>query len=301
MRIEQLYYLIELSKTGSISRVANRNYISHQGISKSLLQLESEYGVQLFNRTSKGINLTPTGDEFVKCAQEIIERVEKLNKFKPKQLPPQPSLKGSISISVINLINKTTMPKIAADFCKRHPQVNLQIIEKNPLEIINDVENSTADLGLLTNINGSWDISAHISSRINQLTFEILSEERLLILVGKTHHLAAKKVLSIKEIMKQPFTIFEYAIFFNSYFASHGNLKIIHKANTLEITCKLISEGITIGYGAETLLDYPLMINGLVSIPIKENPKIITGFLLPKNKIQSPIVREFINVLKTYY
>ena len=65
MDLKDFQYLIALADEGSVSKAADRLYMSQSSLSQSLQQCESELGVKLFLRTSKGIHPTANGEVFI--------------------------------------------------------------------------------------------------------------------------------------------------------------------------------------------------------------------------------------------
>lgn len=82
MQFSQLRYVIEIQKTGSISKAAQNLFLSQPNLSRSIKNLEEELGYELLSRGSSGVSFTPAGIEFVKSARSILKQVEQL-----KQLP----------------------------------------------------------------------------------------------------------------------------------------------------------------------------------------------------------------------
>lgn len=74
----QLQYAIMLAETLSFSQLAEKLEISQPALSKQILHLEEELGLQLFDRTTNPISLTPAGGHFVREAQKLIYREEQL-------------------------------------------------------------------------------------------------------------------------------------------------------------------------------------------------------------------------------
>ncbi len=62
MRTEHLKYFLNLVETGSITQTSKELYTTHQNVSKIIRQLEEDLGTTLFIRTTKGIELTATGN-----------------------------------------------------------------------------------------------------------------------------------------------------------------------------------------------------------------------------------------------
>ena len=78
MTIQQLKYIIKIVECGSITEAARQLYISQPSLSAALKELESEFGIELFYRTAKGISLTAEGTEFLSYARQVIEQTQLL-------------------------------------------------------------------------------------------------------------------------------------------------------------------------------------------------------------------------------
>ena len=69
MTLKQILYVRAVSKAGSIGKAAEALFISQSSLSESIQNLEREYDMVLFERTSRGISLTRQGEEFLKDTQ----------------------------------------------------------------------------------------------------------------------------------------------------------------------------------------------------------------------------------------
>lgn len=76
MTLTQLKYIIAIADTGSMNKAAKRLFVSQPSLSESVRDLESELGVQLFTRTSKGVVPTSDGEEFLGYARQVIEQTD---------------------------------------------------------------------------------------------------------------------------------------------------------------------------------------------------------------------------------
>lgn len=72
MRLEQLQYFLEISKTGSIRKAADNLFISSPALSTALQNLEKELGFPLFKRQHSGVVLTSYGKKALAITQQII-------------------------------------------------------------------------------------------------------------------------------------------------------------------------------------------------------------------------------------
>ncbi|HZG71816.1 MAG TPA: LysR family transcriptional regulator, partial [Chondromyces sp.] len=78
MTLQQLKYVIEVARSRSINKAAQRLFISQPSLSNALKELEEEIGITIFLRTNKGILITPEGSEFLGYARQVVEQAELL-------------------------------------------------------------------------------------------------------------------------------------------------------------------------------------------------------------------------------
>ena len=81
MNILHLKYAVEISKTKSISRAAQNLYMGQPNLSRAIKELEESLGITIFRRTSKGITVTPEGEEFLQYAKPIISQVDAIEEL----------------------------------------------------------------------------------------------------------------------------------------------------------------------------------------------------------------------------
>ncbi|MDE6132297.1 MAG: LysR family transcriptional regulator [Oscillospiraceae bacterium] len=85
MNLMHLKYLVEVEKTGSITKAASSLFMGQPNLSKAIKEVENEVGAPIFKRISKGVEPTEKGVEFLKCAKAIIQQMDKMeNLFKPE-------------------------------------------------------------------------------------------------------------------------------------------------------------------------------------------------------------------------
>ncbi len=73
MKFEHIQLFMQVVEIGSISQAAKQGYITQQGLSQALKQLESELGIALFHRSNKGMELTQEGKKFYTCSQRMMQ------------------------------------------------------------------------------------------------------------------------------------------------------------------------------------------------------------------------------------
>ena len=65
LNLQQLRYVAEVERVGSISRAAKNLYMGQPNLSKAIKELESEIRVTIFKRTARGVEPTPMGEQFL--------------------------------------------------------------------------------------------------------------------------------------------------------------------------------------------------------------------------------------------
>ena len=78
MNITELRYLVAIMKWGSVSAAAKQLYAAQPNVSKALKNLEEEYGVRIFERSSTGMIPTEQGKRFIAQAQRVLQQVDEL-------------------------------------------------------------------------------------------------------------------------------------------------------------------------------------------------------------------------------
>ena len=78
MNITELRYLVAIMKWGSVSAAAKQLYAAQPNVSKALKNLEEEYGLRIFERSSTGMIPTEQGKRFIAQAQRVLQQVRRL-------------------------------------------------------------------------------------------------------------------------------------------------------------------------------------------------------------------------------
>lgn len=96
MNILHMKYAVEVAKAGSLSKASEVLLIAAPNISRSIKELESDLGITIFDRSAKGMGLTPEGEEFIGYAKGILSQIEQVENMYKSGSPK----KQKFSISV---------------------------------------------------------------------------------------------------------------------------------------------------------------------------------------------------------
>ena len=78
MNILHLKYAVEVARVGSLSQAAQNLILAQPNLSRSIKELEADVGIKIFERSTKGMLLTPEGEEFIGHAKEILTHIEQV-------------------------------------------------------------------------------------------------------------------------------------------------------------------------------------------------------------------------------
>lgn len=78
MTLQQLHYIIGVSESGSFNKAAENLYVSQPSLTSAIKEVEKEFNISIFKRSSKGISLTQDGKEFIQYARQIYAQYENL-------------------------------------------------------------------------------------------------------------------------------------------------------------------------------------------------------------------------------
>ena len=79
MNITELRYLVAIMQWGSVSAAAKQLYAAQPNVSKALKNLEEEYGIRIFERSSTGMIPTEQGRHFIRQAERVLDEVDRLD------------------------------------------------------------------------------------------------------------------------------------------------------------------------------------------------------------------------------
>lgn len=147
--MEQYYNFYMVAEYGSISKAAERLYVSQPAVTKSIKNLEGNLGVILFHRTSKGVTLTGEGKilyEHVKLAFTEIRQGEKLiKKLKDKSL-------GVVRIGISNTLCKYYFMPYLKKFHELYPNIKIEITNRVTLETLEHLEKGLLDCAIVSRL-----------------------------------------------------------------------------------------------------------------------------------------------------
>jgi LysR family transcriptional regulator, transcriptional activator of the cysJI operon len=184
-----------VSQNQSFSKAAHELYMTQSAVSQAISKLENELDIQLFNRTSRGVELTTEGSllsEHVKSALGMIQVAEdKLSEFKTLQT-------GQLRIGVGDTISRYFLLPYLETFHQAYPGINLNILNRTTSEIINLIKSGKVDVGI-----------CNLPVQDDQLQVIPCKEIQDTFVCGEKYKNITEKPISLETLMQLPLIFLE--------------------------------------------------------------------------------------------
>ena len=297
MQLQQMKYLIAAAEHGSFRAAAQSLYISQSSVSVAIKDLEQELGVTVFERTSRGISLTPEGAEVVERSRAIVEQLDAIESLyargRAKTSPVE------VERLAVSSQHYTLVVDAFGDFAATHadkPCV-LSLFESYTNEIIRDVQEGRSDLGVvyLSNYNDRTIRRALAAANL-VFTSLYIAQPHIIVRVG--HPLAAQRVVSLGDLEEYPRFEHDGGLESSSYFAeeplaatpSARRIVVSDNGTLSSLLCR--TNGYALGTGA--FIDEG---RRFASVPIDTDELMNIGFIRQEGAGSSPLVDEFLGLL----
>ena len=200
MDIQHLIYALEVHSCGSISKAAQKLFMAQPNLSNAIKDLEQETNTIIFKRTSRGIETTKEGEEFLRHANEIVTRFQGLDRMYVKQ-----SL-NLIKFSITTMRSSIICSRLIRYINQLNKQgfsFRLHFREATNDEVIDDVNTGRATIGILRANTSSYDYFCYLA-KSNQCIVRSVPSARYTVLMSKKHPLAREEILTLD--MLKPYT-----------------------------------------------------------------------------------------------
>ncbi len=195
MNITELRYLVAIMKWGSVSAAAKQMYAAQPNVSKALKNLEEEYGIRMFERSSTGMIPTEQGRHFIEQAQRVLQEVDRLDADARRR-------QGECAELRVALPHATYASYAAVDFLQQaagSEQLRVHIREAGSMEGLDFVLRRGYHLGLLRYAEEDEDYYSRYCAR-RGLHREQIMEFEYRLLVNRDSPLARHEVHDLAEL-----------------------------------------------------------------------------------------------------
>ena len=187
-------YAVEVAKVGSLNKASETLLVATPNISRSIKELEADIGISIFDRTAKGMELTPEGEEFINYAKGILSQIDEVENLYKKGT----SKKQKFSISVPRACY---ISEAFSEFSKSLSDEPAEIFykETNSQRTINNILNHDYKLGI---IRYAENYDKYFKSMLDEkgLTYEMITEFSYSLIMSADSPLAQKEEITFDDL-----------------------------------------------------------------------------------------------------
>ena len=295
MTIKQLQYAVTVAETGNMTEAARKLFIAQPSLTSAIHELEKEYGITLFFRSNKGIELTPEGDEFLGYARQVLEQANLINeRYTGKSTGKQRFCVSSQHYSFVVEAFVRLLKEHGGDKYEFHMR------ETQTYDIIDDVAHLRSEIGILY-LNSFNETIIRKTLKDNELTFSTLFKAKPHVFIGKDNPLAKKKILSLDDLKPYPRLSYEQGSH-NSFYFSEEILSTVDCDKELVVCDRATLFNMLIGLNGYTICSGVISeeLNGpnIIAKPLGVDDYMEIGYILPGNLHPSQLTLSYIEILK---
>ena len=194
MNILHMKYAVEVAKVGSLNKASETLLVATPNISRSIKELEADIGISIFDRTAKGMELTPEGEEFINYAKGILSQIDEVENLYKKGT----SKKQKFSISVPRACY---ISEAFSEFSKSLSNDPAEIFykETNSQRTIKNILNHDYKLGI---IRYAENYDKYFKAMLDEkgLTYEMITEFSYSLIMSADSPLAQKEEITFDDL-----------------------------------------------------------------------------------------------------
>lgn len=265
MTLDQLRIFLAVAEHLHFTRAAEALYITQPAVSAAIQGLEAEYGVKLFHRVSRQVELTEAGQLLQVEAQKILEAVtltergiRELNNLQ----------RGELKLGCSFTIGNYWLPAKISQFKHQYPGIFVNCTLGNAEEICEGTATGLFDLGLVTG-----EVKPALKSILDQV---VVGSEHLQIVVGKSHPWFECQAISLKELPKTAWVmresgsgaqqVFEQAL--QTWGINPNDLNVVLVLSSSEMVKAVVESGVGAAAIPELIVRKELELGTLRSIQV---------------------------------
>ncbi|MDQ7969796.1 MAG: CysB family HTH-type transcriptional regulator [Oxalicibacterium faecigallinarum] len=225
MNLHQLRFVREAVRQNfNLTEAAKALFTSQPGVSKAIIELEEELGVDIFSRHGKRIRgLTEPGRAVLKSVEVIMQEIDGLKRI-GNEFAAHDS--GSFTIATTHTQARYALPMVVHAFTQKFPKVRLSLLQGNPKQVAEMVLLDQADLAIAT------ESIANIDGLISMPCYQWEHQ----IVVPPDHPLLKSRSVTLEELAEYPLITYDSAF--------TGRNKIDHAFNLRNLKPDVLLEAI---------------------------------------------------------
>lgn len=265
LELRSVRQFVAVAEELSFRRAAERLHMSQPPLSVAMQNLEGQIGTRLLDRSKHHVRLTPAGQVFYQDAVQLLQLSQQAEE---RARRTGEGREGSIRLSFVPSAALDLLPAILKKFQADHPTVALKLTAENTRSQLEDLRQNHVDLALVVGP----------LSQYSGLELVELQSQEFVIAVPRSHALASRSAINIRDLADQPFVSFtatEGTGFVNALMTTchaAGFLpNVVHEASQMQSILTLVAGGLGVALVPSSL--QRLQMDDVSFLKVLDSPK----------------------------
>jgi len=191
----RLAYFAKVARTEHVTRAAQEMQVPQSTLSRALVRLEEDLGVELFARRGRTVSLTPVGRTFLASVERALAEIERAAEEARADVDPAA---GKVTFGFLHTMGAETVPGLIHAFRADHPRVRFSLVQNYGEAMLEKLRAGELDLCLTSPVP---DAPGLVARRID--------EQKLRLVVPADHRLAGRRRIRLAEAAEETFVTLE--------------------------------------------------------------------------------------------
>ena len=295
MTLIQLKYVLTVAKMGTITAAAKELFLSQPSLTNAVKELESEMGITIFQRTSKGITVTRDGETFLGYARQVVEQVELMEeKYQGKKPQKRRFCISTQHYSFAVEAFVELLREAGGD------EYDFSLRETQTYEIIEDVARLRSEVGVI--YLSSFNETVLLKTlKEHDLSFHSLFKSRPHVFISTSNPLAGKTSVTLSDLDPFPRLSYEQGEHNSFYFSEEILSTLDHKKDIL-VRDRASLFNLLIGLDGYTIcsgvLNESLNGSNIIAVPLEVDDEMDYGYIVHRQTSRSYLASRYIEILK---
>jgi DNA-binding transcriptional LysR family regulator len=256
--LRQLRYFVAVAEERNLTRAAGRLHIAQQSLSQQIRTLEAQLGVTLFERSTRGVELTAVGAVLLREARPVLAQAERAVEAVRRAARGE---QGELRVGFLSTVANYFMPPVVRAFRERHPAVTLHTEDIPIAALVAGLRDGTLDAGLSR------------PPLVDDLATEVVLREPVAAVLPEGHPLADRAELTLADLADEPWVLTPRASWppwhrsYDEDFARAGyRPRVVQRGTTPQGLLALVAAGV--GVTRLTLSSRSLRDSGVAFVPL---------------------------------
>src|SRR5215469_6216102 len=260
MDFDQLETFLEVARTLSFSRAAEKRFRTQPAISSQIRALEEEVGARLFDRTGGKVSLTTAGKTFQKYVEEaLVARRNVITAMAEMERIPR----GELVVAANEGTSLHILPEVFGEFKRQYPNVSVSIMRSEHAKILEHVVDNTVDFGVVS-----------LPVNDNRMQVVVIHRDDAVLIAAPSHPAAKLKEPALADLASFPLVMPKLGRTrdaLEAAFHQRGlKAKITMELDSSELLKRFVAAGVGIGFIARSNVVEDVKAGVLCATPVHD-------------------------------